>query len=289
MAALIIGLLIGAAATYFLAVPGLSRTTRATSVTTATTTLPVESISATTVTSTRTSTTNEVTGANASTVASNGLELSTSINATELAVGQVLDVSISLANTLPTPSSLQQGGKAGFLPGNWTVYGVPVATWRECTLDVFPFGWQYPIDVLVLSGNYTVQQLSSLANVSLSAGPCGAGAGASAIPTYTFEPNSDLINITYFGSGGGHGALGVWPASTHLMVGGYWNLTSLQQTASDNFSNPDYAYDYCITAVLLACEVPASIPFVPGVYTIAVSDEWGQFDVLRVQIGGGSG
>jgi len=222
---------------------------------------------------------------NATTVGSDGLRLSTAINSTQVAAGQSLNISVSLVNILSTPVSLQQGGRAGFLPGNWTYYGVPVSTWPECTPSVFFFGWQFPIEILVLNGNYTAQQLTSLANVSLSAGPCEAGEGTTAVPTYTFEPDSELVNITYFADGGaGFGKVGIFPAATSFVLGGYWNLASLQKNVTGDFSNPDYVYDYCISAVSQVCEIPQSSPFYPGAYTIGVSDEWGQFIVLHFSV-----
>jgi hypothetical protein len=229
---------------------------------------------------TRTTSNTEVASeSNATTVSSDGLRLSTAINSTQLAAGQSLSISISLVNTLSTPVSLQQGGY------NFTFYGVPVSTWPECTPGVFSFGWRYPIETLVLKGNYTAQQLTSLANVSLSAGPCERGVGASAVPTYTFEPDSMLVNVTYFADGGaGFGKVGVFPAATSLVLGGYWDLATLQRNATSDFSNPDYVYDYCISAVSLFCEIPQSSPFYPGAYTIGVSDEWGQFIVLHFSV-----
>jgi hypothetical protein len=229
--------------------------------------------------STQTSAKTAVTrGANVSTVASNGLRLSTSVNATDLTVGQNLNISVSLFNTTPTANVLAQGGRAGFPPGNWTFYGVPLATWPECTQLGFPFGWQFPIQVLILDGNYTAQQLSSLANVSLPADPCAAGIG-SAFPTYTFEPNSDLINITYFADGGaGFGHVGLFRSASHFTIDGYWNLAALAEQANGSYiSEP---------ALCQLCGVPSSTPFAPGVYTVGVVDEWGQYDVLHFQVGG---
>jgi|GEM_PF-3528954 len=228
--------------------------------------------------SAQTSAKTEVTrAANASTVASNGLRLSTSINATDIMVGQNLNISISLFNTRPTANALEQGSP----PGNWTFHGVPVATWPECSLvphQVF-FGWQFPIEVLVIDGNYTVQQLSSLANASLPANPCSAGVNTVAIPTYTFEPNSDIVNITYFADGGvGLQPVGLFPSASHFTLGGYWNVTSLAEQANGSYvSEP---------ALCQLCGVPSSTPFAPGVYTVGVVDEWGQCDVLHFQVRG---
>jgi hypothetical protein len=203
--------------------------------------------------------------------------LSTAINATDIMVGQNLNISISLFNTRPTAIALEQGVP----PGNWTFYGVPVATWPECSLlpqGVF-FGWRFPIEILVLNGNYTTQQLSSLANASLPANPCSAGVNTVAIPTYTFEPNNDIINITYFADGGaGLQPVGLFRSAAHLTLGGYWNLASLVEQANGSYiSEP---------ALCQLCGVPSSTPFTPGVYTVGVVDEWGQYDVLHFQVSG---
>jgi hypothetical protein len=235
-------------------------------------------ISSTSSTQTSVSKAETIAGVNTSTVASDGLRLSTFINATDLTVGQNLNVSISLFNTLPTSNALEQGGSAGAPPGNWTFYGVPVATWPECTPNQFSFGWQFPIEVLILNGNYTAQELSSASNASLFGGPCNAGSGT-AFPTYTFESSSDLINITYFASGGaGFGQVGLFRSASHLTVGGYWSLTSLAEQANGT--------DICEPAVLNVCTLPASTQFAPGVYTVGVTDEWGQFNVLHFQVNG---
>lgn len=230
--------------------------------------------------STQTSTTKAemMVGANASTVASNGLQLSTFINATDIRVGQKLNISVSVFNTLPTPNGFfPQRSFAYSAPGeagNWTFYGVPVATWPECTSQ-FPFNWPLPISVVVLNGNYTAQQLSSIANTSFSIGGCGPASPT--IPKYTFEPNSDLINITaQFDSGVGVRPLGQFQLASHFTVSGYWNLTGLAATNTS----------ICEPAVLHACELPASTPFAPGVYTIGVADEWGQVNVLHFQVNG---
>jgi hypothetical protein len=226
--------------------------------------------------SSQTSAKTEVTrAANTSTIASNGLRLSTSINATDLMVGQNLNISISLFNTLPVANALEQGNP----PGNWTFYGVPVVTWPECSLlpHEIHFGWRFPIEVLVLNGNYTAQQLPSLANASLPAYPCSAGVNTVAIPIYTFEPNSDIINITYFADGGvGLQPVGLFQSASHFTLGGYWNLTSLAEQANGSYiSEP---------ALCQLCGVPSSTPFAPGVYTVGVVDEWGQYDVLHFQV-----
>jgi hypothetical protein len=272
-AALVAGLLIGAAATYALAAASLSRTTTTTTITTITTTTGLSSIK---VSNTTTVTTSQL-GQSVADAASDGLRLSTSINATDVTVGQSLNISISLFNTLATSNAFQLGNMGA--GGNRTFYGVPVVTWPECSLltnQIF-FGYEFPIEVIVLDGNYTARQLSSLANASLPTIPCTAN-DEIIVPTYAFEPESDVINITYFGSGGGHGSLGTARAVSNFTLGGYWNFTNLEEQANGSLiSEP---------ALCRLCKVPSTIPFVPGVYTVGVSDEWGQYDVVHFQVRG---
>jgi hypothetical protein len=260
--ALVIGLLIGAGATYALTGTRPSHTT--------TTTLPaITVISTTTVTASQGQAVAEATA--------DGLRLSTSTNATGITVGQSLNVSISLFNTLGTSNTPNTFGPAG---DNWTFYGVPVATWPECSLAPHQVrqGFEFPIEVLVLEGDYTSQQLTSLANTSLPAFPCTPGEVV--IPIYTFEPESDLVNITYYADGGvGLGSSqGVFPSTSNFTLGGYWNFTSLEEQAKGSYiSEP---------ALCQLCKVPSSSPFVPGVYTIGVSDEWGEVNVIHFQVVG---
>jgi hypothetical protein len=177
---------------------------------------------------------------------------------------------------------LRQTRQVHFAKLQFSFYGVPVSTWPECSTTGLHEGWLYPIDILIINGTYTAQQLSSLANVSLSAGPC---ATSYVFPTYTFDPSSNLVNITYIADGGaGFGNSGIYRAATSLVVGGYWNLTSLQQNAKA--SDADQTADYCISAVALFCRIPQSSPLSAGAYTIGVSDEWGQVDVLHFSVNG---
>jgi hypothetical protein len=102
--------------------------------------------------------------------------------------------------------------------------------------------------------------------------------GEVVIPIYTFEPESNLVNITYYADGGvGLGpSQGVFPSASNFTLGWYWNFTSLKEQANRSYiSEP---------ALCQLCKIPSSIPFVPGVYTIGVSDEWGQTHVIHFQV-----
>lgn len=211
------------------------------------------------------------------TIAPDGLQLSASINATHLAVGQELNISVSLFNTLPTTNAFfpQQSfdySAPGAVVGNWTFYGIPVSTWADCS-SPYDVDWPQPIEVVVLSGNYTAQELPSTPNTTAPF-TCGVGGAA---PEFTFEPNNNIINMTGFFSGGvGSSTLGQFQLASHFTATGYWNVTSLAE------NNPDT----CVPAVPNHCSPPQSTPFAPGVYTIGVSDEWGQYDVLHFQVSG---
>jgi hypothetical protein len=158
--------------------------------------------------------------------------------------------------------------------GNWTFYGVPIATWPEC--DGHPYDWPYPISVVVLSGNYTGQQLTSLANITLPL-PCDGGFSPS-VPYVTFEPNSDVVNLTaQFDGGVGIRPIGQFQLASNFTVSGYWNLINLAGQANSSYVCEPAASNSCAS-------LPPSTPFGPGVYTIGVSDEWGQYDVLHFQV-----
>ena len=203
-------------------------------------------------------------------VASNGLRLSAFINATDIKVGQKLGVSISLFNTLPTVNAFS-GQESFAQAANWTFYGVPVATWTPCTSQ-HPWSWPLPIEVIILNGNYTAQELTSLANARISI-PCGAASAR--FPSFAFQPRSDQANLTVqFPGGVGYRNMGLFQFASNFTVSGYWNLTNL---AADDPS-------VCVPAVLNRCALPASTHFAPGVYTVGVADEWGQTAILHISV-----
>jgi len=187
-------------------------------------------------------------------------------------VGQRLEISVAVFNTRSVANSFL-GQQVLGRDDNWTFYGVPVATWPECA-GQNPFAWPYPIAVVVLNGNYSAQGIKSVANASFSI-PCPV---SPTIPTYTFEPSSDLVNITFLSAGGvvGHGTRGPYQLASSFTISGYWNLADLSKNQTP----------FCEPVMLDRCVVPLFTPFVPGVYTIGVADEWGQYSVLHFQVSG---
>jgi hypothetical protein len=197
--------------------------------------------------STSTITTSTTSAPATSTASSHGIELRLSDNATTLDVGQRLNVNVSIFNTLSAVNSV--------LPSSdWAFQGVPAALWGSCT-------GAYPVEAVVLNGNYTAQELPYVANSTFQY-TC---AGFVNVDRVIFQPNSDQANITGTGPGPGvNQTLGPYHLSLNFTTTGYWDLANQSQL------NPP----------ILGSRPPVPTPFVAGTYTLAVSDEWGQEAVV---------
>ena len=197
------------------------------------------------------------TGPSSSSVSSpNGLRLTVSANATEITVGQKLNVSLSIVNTLPEVNTLK--------PSNdWLLHGVPVALWPPCYFGL-------PAEAAVLQGNYDSQDIKSAANVAFSY-TCMEGVNVDHV---IFQPNSDQANLTgLYDVTGTNESLGPFHMSLDFTTGGYWNLQNLSRELNIPILGEPYLP-----------RPPAYIPFAPGVYTIAVADEWGQVGIVHVTV-----
>ncbi len=218
-----------------------------------------------TVTSTSTSTSTEVSPFvpdAATAVGSNGtagIELVLGVNATTLKVGQRLGVEVSFFNPLPSASSASfsvEDWPWGH-PGQDNFSGVPVIFGSPC-------GATYAfVRAVVLKGDYTPEELPSSANSSLG-WMCTAGLTPQ---NMTFSPESSLANVTALGNV----TLAPHIMSTSFTTDGYWDL----QNFSMQLNQP---------LICLACQNPIANPFVPGAYTLAVSDQWGQVAVLHFAV-----
>ena len=203
-------------------------------------------------------------GVSASTVASDGLKLSTAINATELKAGQRLGVSISLFNTLPEVNSVNTSV-------NWPFNGVAVQLWPYC--------YGVPARIAILQGNYSIQELPAVTNVTFQFVCSG---GPAYINSAVFQPMSDQVNLTgtYCAPPGppvgcANGTDGPYFLSLNFTTSGYYDLGNLsQQVFEPVITQPSRS------------PVP-SISFTPGVYTVAVADEWGEAVVLHFTVKGG--
>jgi hypothetical protein len=182
--------------------------------------------------------------------ASTGLDLVLASNATTIKVGQKLNIDISLFNSLPSAISMPASQ-------DWPFKGVPVALWPAC------YGTT-PAYAVVLKGNYTLQGVESVANITVSY-QCMEGAGVDHV---VFQPSSSQAYLT--GSGFGPSP-GPYELSLNFTTGGYWDLLNNSQQLNPPIIGQQNT-------------PPIATPFTPGVYTLAVADEWGQAGVLHVTV-----
>src|SRR5580704_5511362 len=206
-------------------------------------------------------------GGSASTVGSNGLRLSASISATQIAVGQSLQIGVSLFNTLPNVNDVPTSE-------DWLFQGVPVALWPPCyyAYDLGNTVRFYPNDTtvaqaVVLMGDYTLANVSTVANVRF---PLSCMEDTT-VDHAIFQPSSSQANLTgIYSVFPSNDTLGPFQLSTSFTTNGYWDLLNNSRQMNPPIINNQ-------TPPL----PPTATPFVPGVYTVAVADEWGQAVILH--------
>jgi hypothetical protein len=193
----------------------------------------------------------------ASTVGSNGLRLSASIDATEIKVGQTLQVNVSLFNTLSEVNTVATSD-------DWSFQGVPVALWPPC----FYSNSTTPVQAVVLMGNYTLADISTVANVHF---PLTCMEDWN-IDHATFQPESSQANVTgIYNVNKSNDTLGPFQLSTSFTTTGYWNLLSNSRQLNPPILGADQDPPL----------PPTVTAFVPGTYTVAVADEWRQAVILH--------
>jgi hypothetical protein len=186
----------------------------------------------------------------------NGLRLTVSSNATELTVGQSLNVSLSIVNTLTKVNTVKPSD-------DWLMHGVPVALWPACYFGL-------PAQVAVLQGNYSAQSIQAATNVAFNY-IC---MEAVKVDHVIFQPNSDQVSLTgLYSVSGANQSLGPFHMSLSFTTGGYWNLQNLSAELNIPILGEQYPP-----------RQPAYIPFSPGEYTVAVADEWGQIVLLHFSV-----
>jgi len=150
-----------------------------------------------------------------------------------------------------------------------------------------------PIEFMVVRGNSSVEQLSSAsANSSVYEAaryPLGCAEGGSA-NYLEFQPNSSVANATgTFCAGACSPDSHLWNLTSIFNVSGYWAYPINSSEAEDVSTPPD---PECLSSGIPDCitfnypEVGpfAQHAFIPGVYTLAVADEWGQTVVLHFTV-----
>jgi len=190
------------------------------------------------------------------------LELLVSTNETSIKVGQELAVTATLFNPL---------GR------NYNISTKNV--WPFNGLLMFSQSWPYcyfysPFELLVLKGNFSV---SGVISTTRSIGP-NTTSGMFCYEqedyrNFRFEPSSDSVYVASHNSVTGNvSVIGPQNASITVSTNGYWDNNTLLYYPPSYTSTDNYSF------------LEAQHPFVEGVYTIAVSDEWGQLDVIHFTV-----
>ena len=204
---------------------------------------------------------------------SRGLELSVSTNAT-IREGQKLTIVMSLLNSFPSPLIVPASD-------DWGVNGFPVALWGSCT------GLE-PLEFMIVKGNYTVAALhAASANASVQEGGCMEGGSVS--------------NLVFVGEGSDANATGQFCEAscfpdnnrvnldTNFTISGYWAYPINSSEATDIFTPPtpectDSGIPDCISFQFPEVGPSAQHGFIPGSYTLAAADEWGQTEILHFAV-----
>lgn len=209
-----------------------------------------------------------------------GLELTAAINPQSPAADQNLSIAISLSNGRSTPINIS-------VSNDWSINGFPVAMWGACE-------GAEPVEFMVVRGNYSAAQVSSAsANSSVYEAvryPFGCMEGVS--PSYVqFGPNSSMANVTgTFCGGACSPESNVFNLTSTFNVSGYWAYPINSSEAEDAFTPPT---PECTSSGIPDCigfQYPEVGPFaqhafIPGLYTLAVADEWGQTVILHFAVG----
>jgi hypothetical protein len=196
-------------------------------------------------------------------------ELLVSANAT-IQEGQNLSIIIAVVN--PSPSSLIVGAS-----DDWSVNGFPVAMWGGCS------GLE-PVEFMIVKGNYTLEGLQAAsANASIPQGGCEEG-GSVGVLLFQGEGSGADVKGT-FCEASCFPDLNHFDLDSNFTVSGFWAYPINASEAADVFTPP---HPECFVSGRQDCSTYnypevgpfAQHTFVPGWYTLAVSDEWGQA-VLR--------
>jgi hypothetical protein len=214
------------------------------------------------------------------------LQLLVATNSTELLAGEHLGVAIDLVNTLTTQNEVPPWDLGSNV--SWGFAGFPVAVWPDCV-------YYLPLEFNVFEGNYTV---ASLAASEPGVVPENIGCMENEnVSQLVFQARSDEVNVTaYYAApccltNGTNTTSSTteppadyrmeWRMESSFTVGGYWNASAVYNPfdlASTGVGSNAFTFGYP--------EVPplGQNPFSPGVYTLAVSDEWGQVALIHFTV-----
>jgi hypothetical protein len=177
--------------------------------------------------------------------ASSTPELDVKTNATALGAGGTLGIRISLNNTGSAELNVTAAS-------DWQVQGFPAAIFPVC------LGIE-PVEFMIVKGNYSLSELQTAsANTSISYGCMEGGY----VHQMLFEPKSSVANLTgSFCEADCSPTTSTESLVTNFTVSGYWTYPVMYDAYPVGEPSPQHL-------------------FVPGTYTLVVTDEWGQSVVL---------
>jgi hypothetical protein len=200
------------------------------------------------------------------------LQLTSSVSSAEIEAGQTLDISVSLFNTLPTVNSVPTSNLTAF-------QGFPIALWPTC------FG-SPPVQSVVLSGNYSLDELRADANATGSSPSVTCAQYGMIINSLVFQPSSDRailsgVFVTAVGAGS-NATRGPYSLTSNFTVDGYWSYpfthSENQELLTPVDGGPGMGFVYPEVGP------SAAHPFVAGTYTLVMEDEWGQVELLHFTV-----
>lgn len=176
-------------------------------------------------------------------------------------------VNVSISNTLSTTNRLP------VLDG-FPFKGIPLAVWPDCDLMLLGtssvgFNVSAEAEAVVLRGDYTISNITSVADVHVPVFGCTTGMRVEQV---TFGPHSAQANLT------GQSA----PGQPNETLGPYYVLGTFTTNGSwDLSNNSERASVFLNYEGQQTIDSPVTTPFTPGVYTVGIEDMWGQVVILH--------
>jgi hypothetical protein len=128
------------------------------------------------------------------------------------------------------------------------------------------FNISAPAEAVVLKGDYTMANISSVADIHINVVPCAEGTWVGSV---TFQANSAQANLTT-----GDGTFGPYHVGNTFTTNGYWDLQNNSAPARSFNVFLDYEQQQASLS-------PTAAAFTPGMYTVAIEDMWGQAVILH--------
>ena len=179
------------------------------------------------------------------------------VNGSTIGEGEDVAITATLFNPLPQNNNVS-------VSSDWPFYGLSMydENWPPCA-------YYSPLELVVLEGNYSLSQMRETPTGPLFEDSC---MESYTINSFNFQPDNDSVYVTGKSSESLNvSTYGPVDASVTVTTNGYW----------DNSSSIAYSPDYGSSGLGF---LAAQHPFVPGVYTIAVGDEWGELVVFHLTV-----